>query len=342
MKYRFSPFLAGDTGALLVLFNKAITGRREAAAIHPGEFSQRVLEHPGFEPEGLLLARESSGKVVGFIHAVLPPVHIPLYAKLAGRGYLFGPWVDPAYRDRGIGRGLLKAAEGWMAQRCETILVHGLRAPFYHTREGPRQPYFGSTEILGLTGNDTDLLEFYAAAGYGPVEEQELSMTASLQNTEPQPATLTGLNVVRVSTQQPWKGRVVWIPGGGVGYGYESYFPMAAYDTLAVAQGDTIVGHCQWYSMRRPGRAALFDLRLEESLRGRGIGRWLFEAGLAAMYQAGFREVELHTSPQRNAAAYRMYRQAGFKTAVSWVILKKTYKFVMLFCRKTRVTHPML
>ena len=308
---------------LLALFNAAAAGRREAAQIHAGEFSNRVLEHPGFEPEGLLLAWNKGGEAAGFIHAVIPPPDIPLYAKLKGRGYLFGPYVRQESRGMGIGRALLAEAESWMAARCEVLYVHGLRAPFYHAREGPRQPYFGSTEMLGLSEQEKELLAFYSSVGYKPVPEQELSMTARLERLEPRPADLSGLEVVRVTQGKPWPGRVAWVPGDQTGYGYAAYRPMAAYDTIAVASSDTILGHCQWYPMRRAGRAALYDLRLEEPLRGRGMGRWLFEAGLVAMAEAGFREVELHTSPQRNELAYHMYLKAGFQEAASWVILKK-------------------
>jgi len=316
-------FEAQDLEPLVALLNAAISGRRHTGRIEVQEFSRRVLQHPGFDPSGLLLACARDGRVAGFIHAVLPPEGIPLYRSLAGRGYLLGPWVQPDMRGRGIGRQLLAEAEHHLAPHCETLLAHGLRAPFYSAREGPRQPYCGSSELLGLTVTDQELLGLYRAAGYHPVAEQEVSLLAALPQALDLPAAPGGVEIVRVNPGQPWQGRVAWMPPDQAGYGYEQYEPMAAYDTLAVVQDGVVAGHCQWYAMRVTGRAALYDLRLEEGLRGRGLGRWLFEAGLAAMIESGFREVELHTSPQRNALAYSMYLRRGMKQAASWVILRK-------------------
>jgi hypothetical protein len=42
-----------------------------------------------------------------------------------------------------------------------------------------------------------------------------------------------------------------------------------------------------------------------------------------AMAKAGYRETELHASPQRNAVAFRMYRRLGFREVAHWIALEK-------------------
>lgn len=324
--FTICPFELARLSALLALFNEAISGRRCAAAITPYEFRQRVLDHPGFDPSGMLMACGPDGQVLGAVQAITPPVQIAHYARLAGQGFIFGPYVRAEARGLGIGRALLAEAEQWLRSRNEVALIHGLRSPFYHTQEGPRQPYHGSTEVMGLTSDDHALLAFLHDAGYEPIEEREVSMSALLRPVEMPREAPGGLRLVRVTPQEPWPGRVAWAVGVETGYGYERYQPMASYDTFAVADGDTIVGHCQWYPMRRAGRAVLFDLRVDPSVRGRGIGRLVLQGALAAMAQAGYREAELHTSPQRNTIAYGMYLGAGFREVAEWVMLHKALR----------------
>jgi ribosomal protein S18 acetylase RimI-like enzyme len=293
-----------------------------AATVVAEEFRRRVLDHPGFQAGGLLLGVEPGGRLLGAVHAIVPPVSIPRFASLAGQGSILGPYVRREARGRGVGRGLLSEAERHLSGDCRTGTVHGLRAPFYHWQEGPRQPYCGSTEMIGLSVADGSLIDFLAAAGYRPVREQEVSLLAPLRRFEARLPALDGLCFVRTSGERSWPGPVAWVAGEEAGYGYERYGPMA-YDTLAVVRGETIMGHCQWYPMRQAGRAALYDLRLDASLRGRGLGRALLEGGMAAMAKAGYRETELHASPERNAVAFRMYRRLGFREVAHWIALEK-------------------
>jgi GNAT superfamily N-acetyltransferase len=321
-KLEIRPFAPRFLGPLIVLINEAISGRRLAAPVVGEEFEGRVVRHPGFDAAGLLLAIGEDGEVLGAAHAIVPPASIPRYAGLAGQGFLFGPFVREASRSRGVGRALLAEAEAALSGRCQRVSIHGLRAPFYHWHEGPRQPYCGSTEMVGLTTEDAGLLAFLGRAGYRPVAEQEVSLLVPLGRPGFQPARVPGLSFVRASNERPWHGPVAWAAGETTGYGYERYGE-TAYDTLALVEAGTIVGHCQWYPMRQPGRAALYDLRLEASLRGRGFGRALLEGGLAAMAEAGFGEAELHASPQRNPVAFQMYLQRGFREVARWIALEK-------------------
>lgn len=63
----------------------------------------------------VLLAKGDSGEVVGFAEVVLRP-----YAdgcRSSPVGYLEGWYVKPRYRRSGVGRALVRAAEGWARSR---------------------------------------------------------------------------------------------------------------------------------------------------------------------------------------------------------------------------------
>jgi ribosomal protein S18 acetylase RimI-like enzyme len=326
MRHSVAPFTPSMLAPLVDLINTAIRGRREAAAVAPDEFRERVLAHPGFDPAGLLVVPDEDGSLLGAVHAIIPPASIPHYARLAGRGYIFGPYVRADARGRGLGRALLGEAERTLASACERVFTHGLRAPFYHAQEGPRQPYCGSTEIIGLNEDDVFFLDFLRGAGYEPLaEEQEVSMVTRVRQAPATPLldAPEGFEWARVTPATPWDGPIAWAIGIERGYGYDRYRPMADYDTLALIQGGALVGECQWYPMRRPGRAVMYSLRVAPEMAGRGLGSLLLAGGLALIAEAGYQEVELHTSPQRNAVAWAMYRRRGFREVANWVVMTK-------------------
>jgi GNAT superfamily N-acetyltransferase len=349
------PFEPRSLQPLIHLINLALRGRRNACRISVQDFRSRVLEHPGFDPAGLLTIFEG-GELRGAVHAIAPVVELPRYAPLEGRGYIMGPFVRPESRGQGAGKRLLSAAESYLRASCNRILVHGLRTPFYHAQEGPRQPYCGSTEMIGLTQDDAFLLDFYLGAGYRLRKgEREISMLASFYTpgkstagghiSSPgewrlrgpqQPGGKSpfeghfpiasglpvGLDWVSFSYQMPWKGPVDYVDSAE-GFGYQRFRPMGDYSGLGLRLADCLVGDCIWFPLRRPGRAALYSLRLGAAWRGQRLGRRLLDGGLRIMRTQGYGEVELHTSPERNGVAYAMYSARGFRQVAEWTVLEK-------------------
>jgi ribosomal protein S18 acetylase RimI-like enzyme len=222
---------------------------------------------------------------------------------------------------------LLREAERFLAPDCEQIFVHGLRTPFYHAQEGPRQPYCGSTEIIGLTEDDVFFLDFLRQAGYEPLtDEQEISMVTPVNraSTASPPDPPEGFEWVRVTPDASWDGLIAWAIGVEKGYGYERYRPMAEYETLALVYDGALVGECQWYPMRRPGRMVLYSLRVDPAFKGRGLGSLLLDGGLALIAQSGYQEIELHTSSERNTVAHAMYCRRGFEETAHWIVMAKS------------------
>jgi ribosomal protein S18 acetylase RimI-like enzyme len=87
---------------------------------------------------------------------------------------------------------------------------------------------------------------------------------------------------------------------------------------LVAVRGDEIVGYTyaavegyDYMSLRGPA-GALHDIVVDPAERGRGVGRLLLEATLAALAARGAPRVVLSTA-ERNEAAQRLFERAGFR-----------------------------
>jgi len=77
-----------------------------------------IYEHK--ETQLVLVAEISDGKLVGFLEASIRPFVEDCHTDHVG--YLEGWFVESEYRKHGIGRKLVKAAEGWARSKgCEEM-----------------------------------------------------------------------------------------------------------------------------------------------------------------------------------------------------------------------------
>lgn len=79
---------------------------------HKKEINE-ILDDAGHQPAWV--AEDGNGDIIGFLEA-----SVRNYADGAGRanvGYLEGWYVRPVYREKGIGKALVKAAEEWARGR---------------------------------------------------------------------------------------------------------------------------------------------------------------------------------------------------------------------------------
>jgi len=332
----FVPFEPMLLSQLTALWNAVFQTRRNFYPISEGLYRKRILEQRAFDPQGLILAM-ADGAVVGFVHAVKPaPPDIFIYSRRRCRdnGSIAALAVASDWRGRGIGSALLSCAEGYLKGHLKPgkmIYVGDYDVPLYHTLEGPRQPFWGDTEIMGIAAGDSQLIEFFLKQGYRLVkrEGQEITMVAKLgKRREPArpPLGKLGLREVRVSDEEPWLGRIGWYPENAPqGYVYP-LFGEYRHQVLALARGDTITSHLEWYPMRQAGRVALLDYQVAQADRGQGLGSYLLDKSLWAMTQQGYHTVELHTHTVKNALAYQMYLRRGFEVDERWVTLQKETK----------------
>jgi aminoglycoside 6'-N-acetyltransferase I len=77
-----------------------------------------IFEH--IETQFVLVAETSNGKLVGFLEASIRPFVEDCHTDHVG--YLEGWFVEPEYRQNGIGSKLVKAAENWArSSGCEEM-----------------------------------------------------------------------------------------------------------------------------------------------------------------------------------------------------------------------------
>jgi ribosomal protein S18 acetylase RimI-like enzyme len=331
----YRSYAPGDLSGLTACWNEVFAGKRNAYSVTAELWRRRVVDQPAFDPEGLLLAVTPAGQVVGFVHAIRPsPASFFVYVRerCSNNGSIAVLAVLPAWRGLGVGSVLLDRGETYLRRFLgagSLIYVGDYYVPLYHALEGPRQPFWGDTEVFGITTEDRRLLELLASRGYRPtdVPGEEVAMAAALARREPpSPPELDslGLREVVVRDDLPWKGRIGWYPGEEPpGYYYGRFGDYRHY-SLALARGDSITSHLEWYPMAEPGRVALWDFRVAEEDRGHGLGSYLLDRSLSLMAEQGYRTVELHTNTHNNALAFGMYRKRGFEVVSRWLGFQKS------------------
>lgn len=331
----FVPFEPQLLPSLVNLWNSAFRSQRNFRPITEEIYRSRIIRQRAFDPGGLILAM-ADGDVAAFVHAIGPcPQDILAYRdrRCLQNGSIAALAVARRWRRKGVGSELLSRAESYLAGLLEpgrTIFCGDYDVPLYHTLEGPRQPFWGDTEVMGVSEDAAEFHQFLLKRRYrlAAGEGHEITMAAEIgERDEPRrpPLDRIGLREVRVSDRQPWTGRIGWYPEGSpCGYMYP-LFGHYQHEVIALARGDEIGSHLEWYPMRQVGCVALLDFQVAAADRGQGLGSYLLDKFLWLMMQRGYGTVELHTHTAKNDRAYHMYLRRGFSVAASWVTLEKPF-----------------
>lgn len=166
-----APFEPAILPQLVAFWNGVFRTRRNFYPLSEELYRKRIVEQGAFDSQGLVLAL-ADGTVVGLVHAIKPaPQDIFIYGRRRCRdnGSLAVLAVAPDCRGNGIGNALLSRAESYLEGYLapgKIIYVGDYDVPLYHTLEGPRQPFWGDTEIMGVSENDGQLIEFLTVRGY--------------------------------------------------------------------------------------------------------------------------------------------------------------------------------
>jgi GNAT superfamily N-acetyltransferase len=328
---RLRPFHQNDLAPLVEFWNNAFADRRNFYSISAADFQRRILGCEAFDPDGLILAwhegQDGASQLVGLVHAFRPVPKNGLYAKWEPRHDLALLYVDPAHRRRGIGSRLLRAAENWLYY-CP-VYVGGPAQPCYGTTEGPCPPFFGSTQRMGVSVQDSLLINFLAHRGYHVVEPGDVSMTLKLSR-QPEPSmpdfAAWGLQLVTVSHEMPFEGSEPKGREEYTLYGDNGGSPYFGY--LLVNAERLLQAHISWYPMRQAGCAAIAGFWVAPALRGRGVGRYLLDRTLYDLIHAappwgGYNRVEVQTHLVAHAHAAALYERRGFQTEMAWVNMSK-------------------
>jgi GNAT superfamily N-acetyltransferase len=332
---RLRPFQKNDLAPLVNFWNNAFADRRNFYPISTDDFADRVLACEAFDPDGLILAwhtaNDATEHLVGMVHAFRPTPKHGLYRRWEQRHNIALLYVDPAHRGQGIGSRLLRAAENWLYY-CP-VHIGGPAQPCYGTVEGPRQPFFGSTQRMGVSIRDNTLINFLAKRGYHIVDAGDISMRLQL-TPRPEPTlpdlTQLGLRLVAFSHEQPFDGRE---PAGREEYTLYGQNGGSPYFGYAFVTGQKLLqAHISWYPMRHVDGdkrgAAIAGFWVAPSLRGHGLGRYLLDRTLYDLIHdppawEGYDTVEVQTHLVHHAQAAVLYERRGFETDDAWVNMSK-------------------
>jgi len=329
-------FQAADLAELVAFWNITFANRRNFAPITERSFRERVLECPAFDASGLILAWEHVGSqraLAGIAHAFRPAPQSGLYLAWPRKHELALLYVRPESRRMGVGTRLLQAAESWLYY-CP-VYVASMGQPCYGGVEGPRAPFFGSSEHMAISVRDSGLLHFLSKRGYQAFDPGNVSMTLQLAESHarvpafPASATQQGLRPVWISHTTPFTGfepddrRHYQLLGNNRGHPYTAIG--------LVDHSNTLVAHLTWFPLagHNSKRAAITNVRVAPEFRGDGLGSWLLDQALYEIKTApwpagGYEAVELNTHLVHFATAVGMYERRGFVVDDAWVTLVKT------------------
>ncbi len=307
----------GHLPGLVAFWNRALRHRRHFAPLTGELYRARVTSKPAFDPAGLFLAIDGE-RVVGMAHGLRPAPRVGNYGVWPAQSGVALLVVLPAYRRRGLGGELLARAEGFAGRGPWRFAWHS--CPLYSQIEGPFQPFFGSTERLGVSVYDRGLLRFLGRRGYRLVEPGDVSMMAPLPTPPRAPdvdPSEYGLTPVEAENQGPWQ------DSGHETGAFQGRGRPYVCRQLGLAHGGRAVGWVTWYPMRKVGLVALYTLWLDNAYHGYGLGAWLLDRSLAQMHREGYEWVELHTTVGAQTA-FGMYSRRGFRVVARWANLLKS------------------
>jgi ribosomal protein S18 acetylase RimI-like enzyme len=144
---RIRGYKPGDEAAVVALWNRCLP----ADTIDRDLFVARVLLDVNFNPNGFLVA-EQDGHAVGFLLAVTRST--PMYGldNDPDDGWITVFFVDPAYRGRGIGRGLLEQGRAHIAAQGRHWVSVSPYAPNYFWPGVDTERYAGAVAFLKKNG----------------------------------------------------------------------------------------------------------------------------------------------------------------------------------------------
>jgi GNAT superfamily N-acetyltransferase len=321
---------------LVEFWNEAFGDRRNFRPLTAAEFEQRVLGCPAFDPQGLILAWQTNdagrSTLVGVVHAMRPAPNRAIYRSWDRYPTLALIYVQPGFRHRGVGSSLLRAAEDWLYY-CPVHFA-GPTQPCYGVLEGPRPPFFGSTQRMGVNAHDRDLIRFLAHRGYVAVDPGDVSLRLDpLPDDAPPPVfdlAAHGLRLQVIDHTRPFMGHE---PEGREAYtlwGANHGEPYAGF--VLVDASELLHGHVAWYPMSKADAgqrwAALVNYWVAPARRRQGLGRFLLDLALHEMAHAlpprgGYQAVEVQTHLIHHARAAQMYHRRNFVIDAAWVNLVK-------------------
>ena len=152
-----------DPPGLHQLWHQSRLGKNAAEGFGCDIFELFAISPVYFERDGLIVAEDDAGRLVGFVHASFA-VNETETALDYRQGILSALVVHPEYRRRGIGRALVERAEQYLRGRGAVAVEAGGGL----NRNGFYCGIYGGMEASGFCSEAMAGRDFFAACGYGP------------------------------------------------------------------------------------------------------------------------------------------------------------------------------
>jgi len=157
----YRPYHNSDPPGLHQLWHQSRLGKNAAEGFGCDIFELFAISPPYFERDGLIVAEDDAGRLVGYVHASFA-VNAAETALDYEQGILAALMVHPEYRRQGIGRRLVQHAEQYLVSRGARTVEAGGGL----NRNGFYCGIYGGLEAAGFCSEAMAGRDFFAACGY--------------------------------------------------------------------------------------------------------------------------------------------------------------------------------
>lgn len=319
--FQYRTFRNGDPPRLLKLWHECELGRGAARPYSTDAFETFNYSQLFFDRAGLILASDGT-QVVGFVHAGFGCT--PDEAALdRSKGVICAVLVHPKQRRQGIGRELLRRAEGYLRERGATEILAGPAPhcdPFYHGLYGGSRP-------SGFLESDVSAAPFLQASCYQPLERHgvfQRNLSGSRDPMSLRVVTLrrqTELAIADRPARPTWWWHTHF--GRWDSAGIDSLrFRLVPRNSSEPIAAVTVIGLDQYIPVWQQRAIGLVDVFVAEAYRGQGYGQTLLIEVLRRLRQELITVAEVH-APEANAIATRVVQAAGFERVDTGVVYRR-------------------
>lgn len=288
----FRRFRNTDPPALVEIWNESLPNRGAYPLPTPGLLERWLFSRSHFDPNGLTVAVDSeTSKIVGWALAGFGP-NAEHERISTDTGVTCIVLVRAAFRKKGIGRGLVKASEEYLASRGAKSLLAGPRWPHAPFGFG----IYGGSNCPGFLESDPDAGPFFEKIGYAPA-----GRTLVFQKKLDQPLTLADprfsmlrrryeTQMLRAASVMSWWHDSVW--------GTLEPVEFRMIDKLtSIPAARAIVWELEGYSWRWGAPSAgLFDVQVRADLRRQGLAKLLVAQVMRVLQDQFFGIIELQVA----------------------------------------------
>jgi GNAT superfamily N-acetyltransferase len=313
----FHTFESELTEPLVAFWNRTFGALHNAMPVTASLLRRRVLEKvtavEAFDPTGMILACDG-GSVRGLIHVAIQPESVcrALEPSWGGgeRGMILLLGVEPQARRRGVGAELWRRGMERLAGAAATLIDGQCLNPFYGNSEGPFTPFWGTPEGIALPWSDAGARAFLANRGHTPryrAVQVGVDLPGARSDAPDRPIGIRDRACPPLEAAPTDASR------------FDEAFDFRA--ALALEAG-RVAGTLIFFPMSevREGLWGVYELRVADACRGRGIGRALLAGALRAMRERGAIRCEATTIPELSPGAPPLYASFGFEPCAEWAV----------------------